>query len=155
LALGWLALTLTGSPLMVGVAAFCRAIPQLALGPFGGVLADRLPRGRLLLVAQAIALGAGLALRAVFGLRRGRHGPLVAPEVALGVAWALDFPVRRTVLLGLVGTGRVTQAISLETVSQQVGKMVGPVLGGVLLGRVGGAACYAALCVLYVVALGL
>ena len=155
LALGWLALTLTGSPLMVGVAAFCRTVPQLALGPFGGVLADRLPSARLLLGSQALALAAGLALVTGFATGRAGYWTLVGLELVLGAAWALDFPVRRTVLFALVGQARVTNAISLETVSMQIGKMVGPVLGGVLLGRYGAPGCYAALVLLYVVALAL
>jgi MFS family permease len=155
LALGWLALALTGSPLMVGVAAFCRTIPQLALGPFSGVLADRLPHGRLLLLSQGLALGAGLTLVVAFGTGLGGYWTLVALELALGASWALDFPVRRTVLFTLVGTARVTNAISLETVSMQLGKMAGPVLGGLLLGRLGAAGCYAALVLLYVAALAL
>jgi hypothetical protein len=49
--LGWLALQLTGSPFMVGLAAFARAAPMMGLGPFAGIVADRVQRGRVLLVS--------------------------------------------------------------------------------------------------------
>jgi MFS family permease len=153
LALGWLALELTGSPLMVGVAAFCRSVPLLALGPFGGVLADRLSRWRILIVAQALSLGSAIALAVLFGTGRVGYAGLVAVEVVLGIAWALDFPARRTLLASVVPPGRVMNAVSLETVSMQVGKMIGPAIGGLLLGRVGPAGCYTGLAVLYVGAL--
>ena len=155
LAMGWLALTLTGSPLMVGIAAFCRSVPLLAFGPFGGSLADRLPRRRLLLTAQALALAAALGLAALFGLHGGTYSGLVAMEIVLGLAWAIDFPVRRTALFAVVGSGGVTGAISLETFSMQIGKLVGPALAGLLLGRVGAIGCYVALAVLYVTAIAL
>ena len=149
LALGWLALELTGSPLMVGLAAFCRSMPQLALGPFGGALADRLARGPLLVVSQSMALAAAIGLAVLFGSGHGVYWALIAIEVVLGAAWALDFPVRRTALFALVGPAGVTNAVSLETVSMQVAKMVGPTLGGLLLGRLGAGACYTGLAMLY------
>jgi hypothetical protein len=51
--LGWLALELTDSPFLVGVAAFCRAAPMLAFGFPAGVLADRLDRGRVMVASSA------------------------------------------------------------------------------------------------------
>ena len=155
LALGWLALQLTGSPLMVGLAAFFRAIPQLVLGPFGGSLADRLPRGPLLVLAQSLAISAAVGLTLLFGLGAGEYWRLLALELVLGAAWAIDFPVRRTVLFTLVGAGSVTNAVSLETVSMQIAKMAGPAVGGLLLGRLGPAACYGGLAALYGAALAL
>src|SRR5215510_10447556 len=140
--LGWLALTLTDSPLMVGVAAFCRAVPMMALGPFAGVLADRLPRVHLMMAVQVVNIVAASALGLLFGAGRAGFGVLVAVEIVLGIAWVLDFPSRRTVLFAVVGRERLTAAVSLETMSMQAAKMVGPVLGGLLLARIGPAACY-------------
>src|SRR5215470_19180951 len=54
-ALGWLALELTGSPFMVGLAAFARTAPLMVVGPFTGVIADRVSRARVLVVAQGVA----------------------------------------------------------------------------------------------------
>ena len=142
--LGWLALTLTDSPLMVGVAAFCRAVPMMALGPFAGVLADRLPRVRVMIAVQILNVAASLALALLFGTGLAGFGTLIGIEVILGVAWVLDFPSRRTVLFVVAGRERLTAAVSLETMSMQAAKMVGPLLGGLLLARLGPAACYLA-----------
>jgi MFS family permease len=146
---GWLALELTDSALMVGVAAFCRAVPSILVGPFAGLLADRVDRGRMMMGVQVLNIGASLALALLFASGLGTFGSLVALEVLLGIGWAVDFPARRTALYTLVGPGRLTNAISLEGVSIQGTKIVGPVLGGVLLARVGAAGCYAALALLY------
>jgi MFS family permease len=145
LVLGWLALALTDSPLMVGVAAFCRAAPMMLLGPFAGVLADRLPRVRVMIAVQILNVAAASTLALVFAAGAGGFGILVAIEVILGVAWVLDFPSRRTVLFALAGREHLTTVVSLESMSMHVAKMIGPLLGGLLLSRLGPSACYAAL----------
>jgi len=151
--LGWLALQLTGSPFMVGLAAFARSAPMMALGPFAGLVADRMHRGRVLLFTQALGLLAALALAALFASGRGSYWRLVALEVLFGSLWALDFPARRTALYSLVGSSRVATAVSLETVSMQLAKMVGPVFAGVGLAHFSPAACFGAMAACY--ALGL
>lgn len=147
--LGWLAFQLTDSPFMVGLAAFSRSAPLMVLGPFSGIVADRVHRGRVLLATQTLGLVTALALAAVFATGHVGFGPLVGLETLFGVLWALDFPARRTALYALVGSGRVATAVSLETVSMQVAKMIGPVLAGVGLARFGPGPCYGAVAVLY------
>jgi MFS family permease len=151
--LGWLALELTGSPFMVGLAAFVRSAPMMAFGPFAGVVADRFHRGRVLLFTQSLGATTALALLAVFATGHGRYWSLVVLEALFGILWALDFPARRTALYSLVGAGRVATAISLETVSMQLAKMIGPVLAGIGLAHVGPAACFGAMAVSYVTGL--
>ena len=153
LVLGWLVYDLTGSPLMVGVAAFARNAPMMLLGMVAGLLADRFHRGRLLLFVQGLNLGTALVLALLFGSGLGGLWPLLVLELLLGSAWAIDFPVRRAVLYTLVGPGRLTNAVSLESVSMQGTKMLGPLMGGLLIGRIGPAGCYLVLAVLYLVAL--
>ena len=147
--LGWLALQLTGSPFMVGLAAFPRTAPLMVVGPFAGIVADRVPRGRVLLVAQAAAAATALALAVIFASGRGGFWPLVSLEVVFGLMWALDFPARRTGLYALLGASRVAQAVSLETVSMQLAKIFGPLLAGVCLARLGPAASFALMAVAY------
>ena len=85
---GWLALQLTGSPFMVGLAAFARAAPLMFVGPFAGIVADRVARGRVLLAAQSVGLATALALAASFGSGAGGYWVLVALEVVFGAMWA-------------------------------------------------------------------
>lgn len=151
--LGWLALELTGSPFMVGLAAFTRSAPMMALGPFAGVVADRIHRGRVLLFTQSLGVVTALALALIFGTGHGGYWPLVGLEALFGILWALDFPARRTALYSLVGPGRVATAISLETVSMQLAKMIGPVLAGVGLAKIGPVACFAAMAASYAIGL--
>jgi MFS family permease len=147
--LGWLALQLTGSPFMVGLAAFARAAPLMVVGPFTGAIADRVPRGLILTVAQSSGIVTALVLAAVFGTGLGGYWPLLALEIVFGLMWALDFPARRTALYALLGAPRVAQAISLETVSMQLAKMLGPLVAGACLARLGPAACFALMALVY------
>jgi MFS family permease len=151
--LGWLALQLTGSPFMVGLAAVARSAPMMLVGPFGGIIADRVPRGRVLVATQAVGVVTALTLAVIFATGAGGYGPLVALEIVFGALWALDFPARRTALYTILGANRVAQAISIETVSMQVAKILGPLAAGWCLARVGPVACFASMAVVY--ALGL
>jgi MFS family permease len=147
--LGWLALQLTGSPFMVALAAFARTAPLMVVGPFAGIVADRVPRGHVLVVAQASAGATALALALIFGSGLGGYGPLVTLEVVFGLMWALDFPARRTALYSLLGASRVAQAVSLETVSMQLAKIFGPLLAGLCLARLGPAASFGLMAAAY------
>jgi MFS family permease len=151
--LGWLALELTGSPFMVGVAAFARSAPLMVVGPFAGIVADRVPRGRILAVSQGAGLATAVLLAVAFGTGRGGYWTLVGMEVVFGMVWALDFPARRTALYALLGASRVAQAVSLETVSMQIAKILGPLAAGVCLARVGPEGCFALMALTYVAAL--
>lgn len=153
LVLGWLAYAMTGSAFMVGLAAFCRFAPMIVLGLFAGILIDRFHRGRLLVGVQCVNVVVALMLVVLFGAGIGELWHLIVLETVLGIAWAVDFPSRRAVLFTLVGSKRVTNAVSLESVSMQGTKIIGPLLGGVLLARIGPAAAYVILALLYGVAL--
>ena len=153
LVLGWLAFELTNSPFMVGLAAFCRFAPMIVLGLFAGVLIDRLPRGRVLVAVQSVNLAASVLLAVIFATGHGDLWLLIGLETVMGIAWAIDFPSRRTVLFTLVGPKRVTNAVSLESVSMQGTKIIGPVVGGLLLGSFGPVWCYVLLAALFLAAL--
>jgi len=148
--LGWLSFQLTGSPFMVGLAAFARAAPMMVVGPFTGIVADRVPRARVLLVSQTAGLITSLALAAIFFTGHGGYWVLVALEVVFGLVWALDFPARRTALYAVLGASRVAQAVSLETVSMQIAKILGPLAAGFCLARVGPHAGFAVMALLFV-----
>src|SRR6267142_3040235 len=91
-AVGWIALQMTGSPFMVAVAAFARSAPMMVLGPFAGIVADRVSRAHLLLVTQAGGAVIALAFLAMFAVDAAGYWPLVALEGAFGILWSLDFP---------------------------------------------------------------
>jgi MFS family permease len=127
---------------------------MMVLGPFGGIVADRVPRGRILVATQTTGVVTALALAAIFAGGAGSYGPLVGLEIVFGALWALDFPARRTALYTILGAQRVAQAVSLETVSMQLAKMLGPLVAGVCLASVGPSVCFALMAAVYGLGLG-
>jgi hypothetical protein len=95
----------------------------------------------------------GLCVNGARCTGRGGYWPLVGLETLFGALWDLDFPARRTALYALVGSRSVATAVSLETVSMQVAKMIGPVLAGVGPARFGPVPCFVAVALPYAVGL--
>lgn len=123
----------TGSPFLVAVSAMLRLLPMALFGPFLGALADALGRRRLyLLITVAAALTtATQAALAEFGAIELWH--LMLGAFISGAYWAADMPVRRILLGEIVGIDRVAKAIVFDTVSNNVTRMLGPLVGGSVL----------------------
>jgi MFS family permease len=133
----WLVLTLTGSATAVGITTALQFLPTLALGLFGGVIADRFPKRKILLVTQmTMGTCAGiLALTAFTGSVQVWHVYTMA--FFLGLATAVDNPTRQSFVTELVPRDTVRNAISMVSSTFQLGSLIGPALGGVLLGTIG------------------
>ncbi|WP_270889559.1 MFS transporter [Pedococcus sp. 5OH_020] len=143
LAQDWLVLTLTDSPAAVGAITACQFMPTLLLGLHGGLLADRFSKRRLLLVTQiSMAITAAtLAALALSGRVQVWH--VFAIAIVLGVVTAVDNPARQSFVSEVVDTAHLPNAISLVSCTFQIGAMVGPVVGGFLMGTVGAGYAFA------------
>lgn len=133
----WLVLELTGSPAAVGIVVALQFVPLLALGPLGGVLADRHDKRRLVMGAQACAalLAATLATLTISGLV---SVPLLyAFAVLSGLVAVVDQPARQVLVSELVGDDRLRSAISANNALTQLSGMIGPALAGLLIHRWG------------------
>jgi MFS family permease len=139
----WLVLTMTDSPVSVGAVTACQFLPTLIFGLYGGLLADRFPKRRILLTTQismavTAATLAGLALSGHVAVW---HVFVLA--FVLGVVTAVDNPVRQSFVSEVVESDQLPNAISLVSCTFQIGAMVGPVVGGVLMGAVGAGSAFA------------
>jgi MFS family permease len=139
----WVILTLTGSGVAVGATTALQFVPMLLFGAFGGLLADRVPKRRLLLLTQglhalppltmlALALGPGLEPWMVYGL-----------VFCRGSVNAVDYPTRQAFVMEMVGTDRVVNAVSLNSVLVHTARVLGPAVAGVLIATVGVEPCFA------------
>lgn len=136
LAFGLLALQLTGSPFWVAVMTFARMLPLLS----GAVLTSavrRFSKRSVLIVLFAVLTLTGTALCLVAALGRLELWHLVAAALVAGFAWTLEVPIRRTALAEAAGLARVQGSMGLEVVSNQITRIVGPALGGLLLDTAG------------------
>jgi len=134
----WLVLELSGnSGTAIGVVLALQFGPTLLFSLFGGVLADRYDKRRILLVTQSvmIAQAAALGLLDVSGHVQLWH--VYALATILGVTSALDVPVRQSFAVEMVGPDDLPNAVSLNAVTFNLARIVGPALAGVLIAAVG------------------
>jgi MFS family permease len=134
---GWLMLELTNSPWDVALLGFCRSAALPIVGPFAGVIADRVDRLTLIRLAQMLNIVVTLTLTVlvVSGSVAAPH--LFAGSLLLGLSWALDWPARRALMVDLVGREALVQSTVLDNLSMNVSKIVGPALAGVILALAG------------------
>ncbi|HEY3082962.1 MAG TPA: MFS transporter [Chloroflexota bacterium] len=141
-ALGWLVLDLTGSAYYLGLAAFARAVPQLALSLPAGVLADRADRRRLLGAGQGAMAALTLLLALLVAAGDARVGPILGLVFLVGCAGALTVAARQTLLPGTVPREALANAVGLHALVSTSTRTLGPALAGALLATVGVAACF-------------
>ena len=143
IAMSWLVYRMTGSPFLLGLAAFAGQIPILLLAPLGGIWADRFDLRKLLLVTQLLAMAQALALAvlAYSGLLEVWH--IIVMAAALGVIMALDVPLRQTFVPHIVPSKEdMPAAIAFNGFMMNAGRMLGPSIAGVLLVYFSEASCF-------------
>jgi MFS family permease len=139
----WLILGLTDSGIAVGLTTALQFLPMLLFGAWGGLLADRMSKRRLLIVTQAL-----MAIPAV-GLLAVTATGVVAPWMvylavfAMGVVNSVDNPTRQSFVFEMVAADRVVNAVSLNSVIVQAARIVGPAIAGLLIAGFGVVPCFA------------
>jgi len=138
----WLVLTLSGSATTLGVIVALQTLPVLLLGPYGGVVADRVDKRRLMIALQA-AMGVQALILGLLTI----SGAVTLWEVGLlaallGVNNAFESPARQAFMLEMVGPGTLRNAVSLNSVLVNVARVVGPALAGILIVLSGEGVCF-------------
>jgi len=136
-AASWAMLTLTGSPLWVGLMAASNTLPLLFLALPAGAIADLVDRRRILLVAQSIMGAAAVAMALFWHFDVITPGILLGLGLALGVGLALNMPAWQAMVPDLVPRGMVADAVALNSVAFNVARAVGPALGGIIVATSG------------------
>ena len=139
----WLIVQLTGSGAAVGITAGLQFLPMLLLGAWGGVLADRLDKRRLLTITQTLMAVPALAL---WGLTAGGQieaWMVFALVFVRGSVLAIDNPARQAFVSEIVGPDRVVNAVALNSVIVHASRIAGPAAAGALIALLGVAACFA------------
>ena len=141
-AMGWHMLELTDSALLVGLLGLCRAVPQMVLAVFGGLLADAVDRKRLLMSVQLLqfSVSFGLALLTLAGVVTPAW--LFGAALLFSVGNALEYPSRQAIVPNLVEPQDLAPALALFNTTRSIGAIIGPALAGVTLAVLGIGACY-------------
>ncbi|HEX7787777.1 MAG TPA: MFS transporter [Methylomirabilota bacterium] len=147
--LGWLALELTDSPFLVGAAMGCRALPLAFVGVPAGVLADRVPRQRLLVVtgagqAAAAAVAGALTLLDVVTL-----GQLMLLTFAAGGLRGIEHAARQSYAHDVVGASALVNGLAVLGVAMRAGWLLGSLGVGALIAHLGSGHAYLAVAAAY------
>jgi MFS family permease len=142
IALGWLVLSLGASGTMLGVVTAAQFIPILVLGPYGGLVADRANTRRLLICTASLQA----ALAAALGILAMTHVAtlwMVIVVAALqGMTQAADNPARQSFVLEMVGPEYLANAVSLNSVTMNAARVVGPAIAGATISLAGTGPCF-------------
>ena len=139
----WLVLTLTDSGVAVGLTTALQFLPMLLIGAWGGLLADRIPKRRLLIVTQALMAIPAVGLFAVTATGVVDVWMVYLAVFAMGAVNAIDNPTRQSFVYEMVGPDRVVNAVSLNSVIVQMARIAGPAAAGILIAGFGVVACFA------------
>jgi MFS family permease len=142
IALNWLVLELTHSPLALGIVSFAGTVPILALSLIGGVYVDRVDRRRLLRVTQSLLLVSATILAGLtqFGAIKVEY--IVIISLFNGTVMALNAPAWQTFIVDLTEPADLPTAIALNSTQFNLSRVVGPSIAGILLALVGAAVCF-------------
>ena len=125
---GWVVTTLAGSALALASVNFAASIPMLILMPFGGVLADRMERRRILLVTQSVMAALAVLLGVLIQIHHLRLWHIWLIALLLGLATAYDLPAYQSFYPQLVETEDLSQAISLNQATFHGSRIIGPAI---------------------------
>lgn len=142
IAQGLLVLQLTHSGFMLGLVTALQYIPILLFAPFGGVIVDRFPKQKILLITQSVAGVLALLLGILVGTHFVQLWMVAVLAFALGLVNAFDNPTRQSFVPEMVGKDALTNAITLNSWEVNLTRVVGPSLAGILAATVGLTVCF-------------
>jgi MFS family permease len=141
-AMAWLVLELTDSATWLGLTIALQFVPVLLLGPYGGVLIDRLDKRQLIIATNCAAALQALALGLLYQSHHATLTVVLFLTLLLGLTNVLDNPARQSFVREMVKDDQVRNAVSLNSVLVNVARAVGPALAGVVIAKVGVGACF-------------
>jgi MFS family permease len=133
----WLVLELTKSPLQLGFVSALQFAPVLLLSPIGGVLSDRFPKRRVLLISQTAMQLQAFVLAALVWSGRIQYWHVAVLALIYGLGRAIDIPARQAYVTDLVGRSDLANAVALNSMVMNGARIVGPAVAGLLIAAFG------------------
>lgn len=132
-AMGYLAFALTRSATILGLVSLASGLPQLAMSPLGGVIADRYPKRNLLLGVQAVLCLNAIVMGTLASLGWIQWWHLMIAGFVQGCCFAVNMPARQSWIPSLVAEGELANAIALNNAGLNAARIIGPALAGLLI----------------------
>lgn len=137
LTVGWLVLDISGSALHSGTVVGIRTLPTLLLGPWAGVLADRWDRRLIAIITQLSLAVAAVAFAAVVALGQVQVWHAYVFMAVTGIGLTVNQPVRQALIVNTVSRAEMPNALALNAMAVTSMRLVGPIIGGVLIATAG------------------
>jgi len=141
-AMSWLVYQITGSKFLLGVVAAAGSAPMMVFSLWGGSLADRYPKRRIILWAQVAQMLPAFLLAALAWLGLATPWVIILIAVVTGIAMAFDMPARQAFTLDMTSREDLLNAISLNSSIFNGARIVGPALAGIVIGSLGTPICF-------------
>jgi MFS family permease len=141
-AMAWLVLRLTGSSFALGATTALQTAPYLVIGPWGGLIADRLPKRKLLIGTQVCQVIPPMFLWALTETGAIQIWMVFVLVTFRGVVQTMDNPARQSIVTEIVGPERVVNAVSLNASITQTGRLIGPAIAAVVIATIGLSFCF-------------
>lgn len=141
-AMGYLVYDITGDPFKLGLISFAQAAPELIFGPIAGAYLDRIDRRKVLLAVQATYMTMMTLLTVLVVTGAVAYWHLLAIALIVGTATAFDWPARLSIVPALVERRHLQSAVALNAAAFNGSRVIGPTIGGWLIGGVGLAFCF-------------
>ena len=142
IAQAWLVLKLTNSGTALGIASALQYVPILLLGPYGGVIADRISKRKILYFTQSISAVLALILGALVITGLAQVWMVYVLAFSLGMVTVFDNPARQTLYVELVGADNLRNAVTLYSTLVNLARMIGPAIAGVVIAAFGLGPCF-------------
>ena len=149
----WLVYSITDSELALGIVSLMVALSMLSLGPVGGVAADRFERRGLVAAGQATVVIAEAVVLVLLFSGRLEYWHILVQVTVVGAVFPFVMPARNAIVANVVGRRRLTNAMALNMTAVNVTRVLGPSVGGLLIGFAGVNVAYSFNAALYVLAL--
>ncbi len=140
---GWLVYSLTHSPFLLGLTTFCAQVTVFFVAPFGGMIADRVDRRRMLMLTQSLSMIQALALAVLTLTHVVQVWEIITLAFGLGLINAFDIPSRQSMTLDMVGREDLRHAIALNSMMFNLARVIGPSVAGALIAITGEGVCFA------------
>ncbi len=142
IAQGYLVFLLTKSELWLGIVACAAGLPVLLMAPFGGVIVDRVPRRTILICTQTTQMILAFVLAALTFTGVVQVWHVVVLAFLLGVTNTLDTPSRQMIIVEMVGRDELESGIAMNSIMNNIGRILGPAVAGLALVQFGTAWCF-------------
>lgn len=138
----WLVLSLTGSPLLLGLVGTIQFLPVTFFSLFAGVITDKFPKRKILILTQTISMILAFTLSALVFTHTIKYEYILILALCLGFTNTLDMPTRQAFNVEIVGKEDLMNAITLNSATFNLARIIGPAIGAMLMAYLGAGWCF-------------